>query len=631
MKTQFPDLDPTLTEAKKGELKLQKTLLKRACENDFEAIKTMFQQFIPEDEEIYDARYLGIQGFLGFGTHQFACVTNRRIADITVGYFGELTYQDGYLEHIHSVFVYQPNKIILYILIALITAGITIMFQPNSLEMLIIGFLIGVILALIILQLSAKAYYQIFKSGLVLTVREGEFVLYPYANNIFFYTNRLIYIFTDRKLLTRANALYREFIIRREERLNTVENYPLPELKSETETPQLTPLFLSPFPSIDLPENKINFIKNKKIVIGLITAGLGAGGIWAIANFVIPEIQLKRAIDLVNKGNDLQDSKDYESALMAYDQAIKIKVELAEAWIQKCLVLNILEKHKEALYACQEAVIVSPDNYLLWKAKADALLALNLEEKALESYQRATEIKPNYSLAWYHQGLLLKQRGKIDEALNSFNKSLEGDQDLGELKIAEVWGEKCYILTEQRRYNQETFTACDQRVQQVPNDYLAWKERGTVLLELGKKEEALESYKKAIEIKSDYSAAWYNIGAIFRERGELNRALNAMNNAINGDGDFGKMEIANAWEQKCFITLDLDRFQETVEACDQRVQLEPNDSKAWNIKGVALYRLNRLEESLRSFEKAIEIDPFFDLAKTNRDVIRQQIRSQEFL
>ncbi|MFM6395848.1 MAG: tetratricopeptide repeat protein, partial [Planktothrix sp.] len=151
-------------------------------------------------------------------------------------------------------------------------------------------------------------------------------------------------------------------------------------------------------------------------------------------------------------------------------------------------------------------------------------------------------------------------------------------------------------MTEQRQYNQETFIACDQRVQQASNDYLAWKERGTALLELGKKEEALESYKKAIEIKSDYSAAWYNIGAIFRERGELNRALNAMNNAINGDGDFGKMEIANAWEQKCFITLDLDRFQETVEACDQRVQLEPNDFKAWNIKGVALYRLNRLEE-----------------------------------
>ncbi|GAB1539876.1 hypothetical protein NUACC21_25440 [Scytonema sp. NUACC21] len=57
----------------------------------------MFKQFIPDDEQVYFARYLGIQGLWGIGTRQFACVTDRRVADITVGRFGEVTYQDGYL------------------------------------------------------------------------------------------------------------------------------------------------------------------------------------------------------------------------------------------------------------------------------------------------------------------------------------------------------------------------------------------------------------------------------------------------------------------------------------------------------------------------------------------------------
>ena len=214
----------TQIEPKKGDIKLQKSLLKLGCEGDFDAIKTMFQQFIPEDEEIYDARYLGIQGFFCLGNRQFACVTERRIAHISVGYFGELNYEDGYLEHINSGFVYKPSKLALYIHIGLLIAVIAaITYTLSSIARIIFAL----VLALIILPFSAKIYYLIFKCGLVLPIREGNFVLAPYGDNVYSYTNRLLYIFTDHKLLTRANALYREFIIRREERLNTVEKYPV--------------------------------------------------------------------------------------------------------------------------------------------------------------------------------------------------------------------------------------------------------------------------------------------------------------------------------------------------------------------------------------------------------------------
>lgn len=238
----------TQIEPKKGDIKLQKSLLKLGCEGDFDAIKTMFQQFIPEDEEIYDARYLGIQGFFGLGNRQFACVTERRIAHISVGYFGELNYEDGYLEHINSGFVYKPSKLVLYIYIGAVIAAITytlssiiagIIFAIAAITYTLIsaaitytlssiaGIIFALVLALIILPFSAKIYYLNFKCGLVLPIREGKFVLAPYRDNVYWYRNHLLYIFTDHKLLTRANALYREFIIRREERLNTVEKYPV--------------------------------------------------------------------------------------------------------------------------------------------------------------------------------------------------------------------------------------------------------------------------------------------------------------------------------------------------------------------------------------------------------------------
>lgn len=235
---QTQNINPTSDTTNKGEIKLGETILQRASQDDFDAIVTMFRQFIPEDEKIYIARYLGIQGLWGFGTRQFACVTDRRVADITVGRFGEVNYQDGYLEHINSGVIYQPSKFWLYLLIIgyFLFGGIyfilplfsvfTILLSSSILEFTALLLpLFGLALFFLFLPILIKWYYRTVKCGLVLTVREGEIYLNRMGGYAF--THRLVYLFTNRRLITRASALYRSFIIQREVRLNEVEKYPL--------------------------------------------------------------------------------------------------------------------------------------------------------------------------------------------------------------------------------------------------------------------------------------------------------------------------------------------------------------------------------------------------------------------
>ncbi|BAZ38987.1 tetratricopeptide TPR_2 [Calothrix sp. NIES-4101] len=228
-----------------GEIKLNQSLLQAASQDNFDAISVMFRQFIPEDEKIHFARYLGIQGIWGFGTRQFACVTDRRVADITVGRFGNINYQDGYLEHIHSGVVYQPSKFLLYFLIgiyivfalcyilpiiALLLSSLTGFggFNLVSIFVALISLFFSLGTAFLVLLSIMRWYYRIVKCGLVLTVAEGEPLLTRMGTYAF--TQRLLYIFTNRKLLTRANGLYRCFIIQREARLDIVKNYPVANL-----------------------------------------------------------------------------------------------------------------------------------------------------------------------------------------------------------------------------------------------------------------------------------------------------------------------------------------------------------------------------------------------------------------
>lgn len=173
------------------------SLLSQARENDAQAIAAMFKQFLPEEENIYFAEYLGVQGLWGFGTHSFACLTNRRIASIRVGVLGEVIYQDGYLEFLNSGIVYQPSKLLLYILVGAqflaavaVTLNILLTLPP-------VGWLVGIpiiVVAVVLgLMLSVRGFYRFHKCGLVWVVREGV----------------SIYVFTNRKRLGRANHLFK--------------------------------------------------------------------------------------------------------------------------------------------------------------------------------------------------------------------------------------------------------------------------------------------------------------------------------------------------------------------------------------------------------------------------------------
>lgn len=173
-----------------GVIKIEESLLQRAKNNDFAAIEKMFRQFLPEDEKVLAAEYLGVKGIWGFGTLSFACVTNRRVAAIKSGLFGEVWFQDGCMEYINSGIIYQPSKFWLYALYIISFIVVVITF----------GF------GLVLLPWVVNKYHDWSKCGVVFAIREGVNV----------------YLFTDRGRLRVANRLYRMVMQARELRVRDI-------------------------------------------------------------------------------------------------------------------------------------------------------------------------------------------------------------------------------------------------------------------------------------------------------------------------------------------------------------------------------------------------------------------------
>lgn len=180
------------------------SLVSRARRGDEAALRTMFQQFIPADEQIHMVEYLGTKGIFGIGQHSFGCLTERRVADLTVGLFNDIVYQDGYLEHINSAIFYQPSLARLYVLIALVVIVGLFSFAALSTAIgPVLAFAVAAPITFLFVIMAAKLYYAVSKSGLVLAIREGIF----------------IYMFTNRARLMNAARIWRMCTHLRDQRM----------------------------------------------------------------------------------------------------------------------------------------------------------------------------------------------------------------------------------------------------------------------------------------------------------------------------------------------------------------------------------------------------------------------------
>ncbi|NIP99940.1 MAG: tetratricopeptide repeat protein, partial [Nitrospinaceae bacterium] len=54
-------------------------------------------------------------------------------------------------------------------------------------------------------------------------------------------------------------------------------------------------------------------------------------------------------------------------------------------------------------------------------------------------------------------------------------------------------------------------------------------------------------------------------------------------------------------------------YHDSVTACRLTLKLNPNHFGAWNGMGMCLYKLARFEEAVKSFEKALQIQPYADV------------------
>jgi tetratricopeptide (TPR) repeat protein len=127
----------------------------------------------------------------------------------------------------------------------------------------------------------------------------------------------------------------------------------------------------------------------------------------------------------VDQGMFLYNQGKYAEAIGAFDKAIELNPQYAEAWCWKGLTLGLLGKYDEATQACDKAIELDSEYAPAWYGKGNALYNQGKYDEALQAHDKAIQIAPNYADAWNGKGLCLKLLGKTSESNAAFAKAKE--------------------------------------------------------------------------------------------------------------------------------------------------------------------------------------------------------------
>lgn len=225
--------------------------------------------------------------------------------------------------------------------------------------------------------------------------------------------------------------------------------------------------------------------------------------------------------------------------------------EQAEAYYKRAGALKDERRFAEALAAFDNAIALKSDYAQAHNGRGIVLANLNRLVEAVDSFDRAIGLEPAYAEAHNNRALVLQDLGRLGEALVSLDRAIALKPD-----NARAQNNRGVVLHGLKR-DDEALASHDRAIALQADYAEAHYNRGVLLQELDRLDEALASFDRAIALKSDYAAAHNNRGTTLNHLNRLDEALGALDRAIALSGGFPE-----AYVNKSYCLLRMGRFDE---------------------------------------------------------------------
>lgn len=280
--------------------------------------------------------------------------------------------------------------------------------------------------------------------------------------------------------------------------------------------------------------------------------------------------------------------------------------------IQKYELYMAARQDDKAIKELEEARKVYPDDLNLIGTLVDHYFSRREVDKAQAMLVEFVKNDPSNGRAHLALGDLYLRQYNKEKAYYHFGMAFDGVGVDIDTKMQLLLS----LMEQQPVIDAEVFGLAQKIIEKHPEDAKSYSITGDLLLQNGKKQEALDNYRAALKLDDSKFPIWNQVLLL---EYELRRFDDLYTDARSGAALFPNM--ANVQLLYTIACVQVGRYQEAIDAAEIGKDLVVNDPQTeaefYAQSGDAYFRLNQLKEGENRYEKALQLDRNNLLTKNN--------------
>jgi tetratricopeptide (TPR) repeat protein len=272
----------------------------------------------------------------------------------------------------------------------------------------------------------------------------------------------------------------------------------------------------------------------------------------------------------------------------------------------------------QELSALNAAIEKDPQNAALFTQRSEYFVRHELLNNALSDINKAIELDPKYVKAYTGLSGIYLLMGKPQESLDALNQVLKFDEKNADIHLKKA---KLYLIMK----DYENCAGSIQKTIEIdPNLADAYYIKGMALMENDKMDLAIESFQRSVTINQSHFDALMQLGYIWEQK-DPKMSIEYFKSATK----------ANPQSSEAFYSLGLlyqenSQPEKAILAYEAINKLNPKNKLAlYNIGYVNLVYLNKFDEGITYFTKAITLDSGYADAFFNRGYCYELLKNKE--
>lgn len=332
----------------------------------------------------------------------------------------------------------------------------------------------------------------------------------------------------------------------------------------------------------------------------------------------------KRAKSFLKQGLNKLSRSDYAAALKDFKQALRVDPNFIDAYICQSIVYYYQEDYQEAIAICNQVLQINPSNVDAYNNRGLNRCAMGEYKEAIADFNQVLALDPHHAKAFLNRGYSRMQVDDNWAAIEDFDQALRLDPTSARIYLKQLADTLNHdpevsnntskkliqglLIQGNLRYEakdyQEAIAVYTQVLNLDPTNTEAHNRRSTALSAVGQYEAAFQDLYQAADVYlSDEQSLLPPTETIVEEQVNIQPLL-------------PQTEItANELNQQGLEKLQQSNFLGAIEAFNQVLQLNANETKALVCRGLAYRQLADNMSAIADLERAVEL--FFEQGDFN--------------